>query len=1229
MAHSWTDAQLNAIGLCGCDILVSAAAGSGKTAALTERIIRALTRKDSPADISRLLAVTFTRAAAAELRRRISSALSEKLAEDPGNQHLVRQLMLLGSAKICTIDSFYNDIVKSNFQRLSLPAGFRIADEAELSLLQKSMMETLIDSSYAEGHEGFLRIAENFSSNKSDADLAEFFINVYESVRKFPEGIAALSMCAELLRQEAKAEFFATRSGSIVAEELISEFTYFNNFYHYALSGLTEEHAAAAYAPSFEADADFSASLIDAIKNKNYDGARNIINSFKPVKLGKLNKEYKTPEIESLQNRRSEIKKRIDTIRSKYFSHANESISTAFEGTAQLCDDLCNFISQYEKNLSEEKLRRGICDFEDIRRYTLTLLVNSDGTPSDIALSWGARFDEIYIDEYQDVDEIQDMIFRAISGNATRFMVGDIKQSIYGFRGAEPALFSEYRKNFPIYDLPHDAPVPEFKKGEGRSIFMSNNFRCDPSIILFTNEVCRKILSACGSSINYLPGDDLIFSKKLPEGAELHKVHFTLLKCDPDNKSKEQGDNASEDFEDADEEEATAPSEIKFIVAEISRLLGGEKKADGSPIVPGDIAVLCRSKSTCRAVAEELRRLNIPTVNDGGSDYLSDPGVSLVISLLTVIDNPQKDIPLAAVLRSPLFGFSMDELTRIRRKAPKNTSLYDAVSLAAEEELSYSEKCRLFCQRIDAYRALARSLPTDRLMRNIMRDTALLSLADCENGENDIGRRRLLRLYEYARQFEAGSFRGLYNFIKYLRGVIESDAELGNDGAEIGSAAVTVISIHHSKGLEFPVCFVCGCAKRFNFTKEAKKDFLPNRAYGPAARLRDSTGLARVSTPIFQASLMDSAKKQVEEEMRLLYVAFTRARERLYVTAFYRYTLEKKLDEAFYKNVCAGNFGALSAKSYLDWLLLTLNSNPAPDAPYTFDIITESQIPAPIQYTKPLSESTEGGLSESEIDELESTLEKRFGYKYPYSHLTRLPAKLSVSRLYPGVLDEDEEGVQYDPEKGDKIDRESIVKKLSTPTFMLDGETAAKVDYAEIGTATHVFMQFCDYGRCLANGIEDELGYLTEKKFISPRIASLVDKGQLERFFKSEFFKRLYSARWIRREQRFNVLLPADEFSDKPNFIEELRGEELLVQGVIDLFFEDADGKIVLCDYKTDRLSREELADHALAAKKLTERHKTQLSYYAAALERIFGKRPDDLLIYSLPLGDTIEVKIN
>lgn len=1221
MSHTWTDAQLNAIGLRGCDILVSAAAGSGKTAALTERIIRSLTREDSPADITRLLAVTFTRAAAAELRRRISSALSERLSKDPGNRRLVRQLMLLGSAKICTIDSFYNDIVKSNFQRLSLPAGFRIADDAELSLLQKSLMETLIDTSYTEGDAGFLRIAENFSTNKSDAALSEFLIDIYEAVRKFPEGVSALSKSAEILRNEADAEFFNTRSGRLIADELLRELEYFKSFYHYALSSFTDEKVAAAYYAAFESDSDFISSLIDAVNGRNYAAARNAINAFAPAGLKGLKAPNKTPETESLKDRRSIIKDRIREIAKIYFSQSCETISAAFIGTASICDDLYNFISRYEKDLSEEKLRRGICDFEDIRRYTLTLLVNPDGSPTDIALSWGARFDEIFIDEYQDVDEIQDMIFRAISGNATRFMVGDIKQSIYGFRGAEPSLFASYRADFPPYDLSPDAPLPEFEAGEGRSVFMSNNFRCDETVIDFTNEVCRKILTACGASVNYLPEDDLIFSKTMPDGSTPRQVSVTVIKHDD-----EEG-NSEAVFDNDGDEDASAPSEIKFVSAEISRLLSGEKKADGKPIEPGDIAVLCRSKSTCRAIAEELRRLGIPTVNDGGSDYLSDPGVSLVISLLTVIDNPQKDIPLAAVLRSPFFGFTMDELTRIRRRAPKSTSLYDAVSLAADSDFNYSEKCRAFCQRLDAYRALARSLPADRLMRHILRDTSALSIAEGENGESDIGRRRLLRLYEYARQFEAGSFRGLYNFIKYLRGVIESDAEIGNDGAEIGSAAVTVITIHHSKGLEFPVCFVCGCGKSFNFGKESKSDFLPNRAYGPAARLRDSTGLAKISTPIFRASLLDSTRRQVEEEMRLFYVALTRARERLYLTSFYRFKLEKKLDDAYYKQVCAGDYGALSAKSYLDWLLLTLDLSPAPDAPYTFDIIAESQVPSPIPYVK-AAQAAERSLSESEIEELEVTLDERFAYKYPYSHLTRLPAKLSVSRLYPEVLDEDEVGEAIEAESGEKIDRESIIKKLAMPSFMSKDDAVSEADFAERGTATHVFLQFCDYGRCTEHGVDEEISYLVEKKFISPRIAALVDRGQLEGFFSSEFFGRLRSARWLRREQRFNVLLPAENFSGNPEFKEELEGEELLVQGVIDLFFEDADGRIVLCDYKTDRLTRAELSDHALAAKKLSERHALQLSYYASALEKICGKRPDDILIYSLPLGDVIEVNL-
>jgi len=757
---------------------------------------------------------------------------------------------------------------------------------------------------------------------------------------------------------------------------------------------------------------------------------------------------------------------------------------------------------------------------------------------------------------------------------------------------------------------------------------MSNNFRCDENIIKFVNLVCSLIFPAC-ASLGYVPEDDLIFSKKPPAGYTPPPVSVILIHKDDSPAPADDTDNIeSTESGTPDDSSQLARPEMRYIAGEISRLLREGKNADGTPIKPGDIAVLCRRRETCSMVAEALGALGIPVASDNESGYYDDPAVSLVISLLTVIDNPQKDIPLAAVLRSPLFGFTMDDLISIRRQAGQSSSLYDALELAAGGESTLAELCKRAVEKLNSYRVLSRSLPADRLLRQVMRDISVFSLADDSESHE-----RLTRLYEYARKFEAGSFRGLYNFIYYLNNAIEASAKLETEAAEPREDAVNVITIHHAKGLEFKICFVVGCAMQFNFSKIRNADFHPDPEVGPAARLKDPTGLARVNNQIMRTTEMKRERSVVEEEMRLLYVAMTRARERLYLTARYSKKLENKLEDIGILRRYSGSYAVLSAKSYLDWLLLSVDTEPPAGAPYELKILTDNDIPQPV----PLPPAGYRGRTEQESRpncdpaELEKLFDERFAFVYPYTHLTRLPAKLSVSRLYPGVLDEGDDSYDISDTSGRGLGLHpeilTVPKKPAAPPAFASGNKGS--DSAERGTATHVFLQFCDFHRCKTRGIENELAYLVEARFISKHLAGLVDKRQLEAFFNSDFFSELSRARRIYREQRFNILLPASLFTEQPELAAELRDEELLVQGVIDLFFEDEQGRLILCDYKTDYLTPIELADPELAAAKLCGRYRTQLSYYASALARICGRRPDRVVIYSTPLGGTVDVEVD
>lgn len=1201
----WTPAQQAAINTFGRDVLVSAAAGSGKTAALTERMIRALTHPDHPTDITRILAVTFTRASAAELRRRISKALSERIAEQPQNTKLIRQLMLLGSAKICTIDAFCSDVVRSSFQQIDLPAGFRIPDDTELALLKRSVMEEVIDTSFAEGDPQFAALADCLTSNKDDEALWQTLLGIHSHLLGLADGIEHLKKNAELLAEEADKNYLSdTRSGRYIANALTEQLDYSISLYEMATEELSDDPVTLKkYLPAFEADLEFCRRLADAVRRADYDEARNVAAALPTKRPVGLPADAKTDRTELWRITRGELRADLKAIAPGYLALTSQQLRETFVSTGTLCRALYKVISQFEKKFISEKNSRSICDFDDIRRHAYTLLVDAAGQPTPLAREYAERFDLIFIDEYQDVTEVQDLIFRALSNGHNRFMVGDIKQSIYSFRGAEPSLFSGYRAEFAQHD---SAPEDD----SGVTVFMSENFRCDRTVIDFVNPICSRMFRACGPSVGYTVGDDLRFAKKCPEGYIPTPVSVVLISGD-DNSIPEGSSASSDEAEDSPD----AP-EMQYIAAEIRRLLSDETGSDGKPLTPGDIAVLCRAHSTCSAVATALKRLNIPVSCDSTEGYYTRPEVSLMISLLTVIDNPQRDIPLAAVLRSPLFAFTMEELSLIRRATPKANSLYDAVVAAAEGADAAAQKCRSFKDKLNDYRHMARALPADRLLRGIYRDTAILSLAPDESCRSD-----LMRLYDSARQFESGSFHGLYNFIKYVNRSIEAGSNGDSAPTEPSDVAVNVITFHHSKGLEFPVCFVCGCGKTFQF-KDSRSDVIFSERLGLGIRIKDSTGLAKLNTPIRHATALESKRAQTEEEMRLLYVAMTRAKERLYVTAQFLKGINSHLDRAYRAGQLDDPYPILNVKCYADWILPAISQAPAPSAPYTFDIIPRNAIRAAETYDT--TSSAAATAPSDDPEEFVRKLEERFCFVYPYAHLTRLPAKLSVSKLYPGILDEEQDAP---PDLEGAVD--GAVPTLSSMTFspaFLSGIKDNTITSADKGTATHVFLQFCDFERCEHQGVSEELNTLVKQGFIPKRMASLVSLEQIQSFLDSELYAQLRTASDVRREQRFNIMLPAAAFSNEPDTAALLSDEQLLVQGVIDLFFTDSEGRLVLCDYKTDRLTPRELADPQLAAARLSERHGTQLSYYAAALHRICGRRPDRVLIYSLPLGAALDI---
>ncbi len=1199
MARKWTDAQLKAIETKNKTVLVSATAGSGKTTTLTERIIQSLTNEASPADLSKILVVTFTRASAADMKKKISDALSDAVNKNPHSSHLANQMMLLESAKISTIDSFYYDMVQSNAASLGIPETIRIADESEMSLLYRTEMENTIEEMYKDDA-SFSYFMENFSTMANIKSAVKTFISVYQNVLSYQEGIHLLCNFEEKLRIAATQPFFDTDYGKHFKKQVSDALEHIGKILDRTIDCFTHCDNAKVlekYMPAVVSDRKTVIAAKAALAEDSYTKAKEIFDRYVPVSLGRGSVgdiDYDTKRYKDM--RAKEVKDKLIDIRKNYFFATEDELSKLIMKTADITNTLYHLLERFEKRILKEKMAMGVCDFADIRRFALQLTVDENGAPTELADSYRERFDHIYIDEYQDVDEVQDLIFRAIARPKSRFMVGDIKQSIYSFRGANPSVFAGYKGgSFPLLGT-------STEEDENVSIFMSDNFRCDKPVIDFSNLIFRYLFSHCGENIGYtvsddgISPDDLVFSKDM-KGRTPKKVVLALTANEEKKNDKKKQDEPAEK---RTEEEAlhSGYDQAVWIATEIQRLIRDEKeefdtdekKKGHQKFFYKDITVMIRSNTDLPILEEVFEHFYIPCQCREKINFFENPDVLLMLSFLNTIDNPHRDISLAGTLRSPFFGFTMDELIAIRQGNEKDGSLYDNLLKCAEEDTLLAKKCQDFLAVLTRLRHKAMTLPASKLLKSVYREMSVMSLSGSRSAN-------LLRLYEYARSYEGSVFKGLSSFISYVNELIERDTLLESDGGTSGIDAVSIVTIHKSKGLEYPVCFLYGIDKKFNDANQENLKF--DARYGIGLKLCDTSGFGKLDTPIYRTITDQKHIQNREEEMRILYVALTRAVERLYLVAAVS-DPEKLRTNAENRAEFSSSYSiGMKTNCYIDWITAAIHNKP------TNDFLTVVEVPKINTLPKrDIKKTDEEEIPEADQRLLE-ILKERFAFQYPYKRISEIPAKISVSKLHPRVLDETEE------------------LTLSDETFLLPDSLigAEQASGAEKGTATHTVLQFCNFEFAEKYGIREEIERLCEHRFIDPNMAKIVNTVQLEKFFRSSLYKRIKNAKKLWREQRFNILLPAAEFTEEKELF---RNETVAVQGVIDLFFEDENGNIVLVDYKTDYLTPEELRNRDLAAKKLIERHSKQLSYYEKAIEQMCGKKPIETLIYSLPLANTL-----
>ena len=1170
----WTDEQLSAINTRDKTLLVSAAAGSGKTATLTERIIRSLTDGGSPMDIDSILVVTFTNAAAAELRAKISRALTKAVEENPEDKHLKRQLYLLPAAKIRTIDSFCNEILRANCDRVGLTPGYRIADTAECELLAISIIEGLIGGVYnglapeiATPAE-FEELADCLTDSGRTEELAEVLRYIHLKCDSAEDGIHLLKKLIELYNTDAEIED-SVYGGYLMARyrEMLEHYISCYDRYYAAFG--TGSEAEKRYLGIIDSDRSLLTRLARA---KSYSEAREAILGYTLERKPTVRKD-KTERMDRFSALRDMMKADLADL-TEYFTYTARQWKELFASLYRLLSVLYRFESEFDRLFTEEKRRRGALSYADIERYTYKCLI-SEGRPTDIALNVAAQFDAIYIDEYQDVNSLQNRIFEAISRPNNRFMVGDIKQSIYGFRSACPEIFASMKNAFP--------PLAE-AVGDCASIFMSRNFRCDKGIVDFVNNIFDRAFSLVGESIGYRDGDKLGYAK-IHESGEPEYCYPTICMVD-------KGDELT-------------PAET--VAAKVKEILAEGRLDNGDPVRPSDIAIILRNaRGLDSEYATALENLGIPSCISGAKDFFLSPEVLLALCLLNTVDNPRRDIYLAGLLCSPLFNFSADELYLIKQTGCE--SLYESLRVYTEQNPDFA-KGRDFLSTLEYYRTIAEGVGVDSLIYKLYRETGLMSLASRSGGKEN-----LTLLYDYARSYEAGSFKGLYNFISFINNIIDKKTTFDDARAKAGVDAVKIVTAHASKGLEYPIVFLVESDSRI-YNKERASRLAFSEDFGISFRLRTPSGLAVVNNPVQDIINHRITAKLYEEELRVLYVALTRARERLFVVGECPVIdSEKYLTTLSVIRENLSEYSLRGLSSYLEIILACEGSEP----------LSRSELcPEARAEEREEREADEQPMAE-ENTALAAALRERFGFRYPNKYFTELPEKMSVSLMSPTILDGNDEDVTLSFDTVEEAESTEPTKKKKTlPTF-ITGDSAD--ESAKRGVATHLFMQFCDLDLLTQGGAREELARLKSLGFIGGEDAERVRIREIEMFRRSRLMSEMLSADKIYRELRFNVYLPATEFTADEEKILAYQGKDILVQGVIDCIILRPDGGITLCDYKTDRLSREELADRTLAEKRLREKHSMQLGLYSLAIEKIFGKRPDTVQVYSLPLGDTVSI---
>ena len=1197
----WTEEQSQAIHEKGSNILVAAAAGSGKTAVLVERIINKIIEEEI--DIDKLLVVTFTNAAASEMRERILNAIYKKIEEEPTNLRLQKQITLLNKSNICTIHSFCLDVIRNNFYEINISPNFRIGDTAEIELLKEEVLDELFEDLYLKEDEGFLKLLEIYTSYKDDEPLKDIVKSIYNFIQSAPFPEKWLAEKVKLFDIDIEnTDFAETVWGKIILnnyKECIEE----------NILGLKKikkeleaENELEKFSQAIRLDIENLESLL--VNLNSWDKSYELAKTFSFVRWPsskKINSE--TPAF--VKEKRDMINAKFKKLKDSIFIYTSAEVLSDLKNMYEVLNLLQAIILKFNENYKKAKLERNIIDFNDIEHLALKILIkDEDGkyVPSEIAKKYQDKFEEIAIDEYQDSNMVQEYILTSISKGNNIFMVGDVKQSIYKFRQAMPELFLNKYKTYKL--------KKEKTEADDLKIQLFKNFRSRKNILDTTNIIFQEIMSKDLGDVDYNEDEYLNLGANYEE-PQLENIDFAgkteinIINLEDTTK------DSQEDEEDNVKTERIENSilEARYVAQKINELINSnyyvlDKKEGYRKVTYKDIVVLLRSTTELSPIYEkEISDLGMPVYSETSTEYFNSVEIQLIMSCLKIIDNPMQDIPLVTVMRSMIGGFTDNDLIEIRL-ADKYENFYESIVKAriqVNEELR--NKIDSFLELINQWREASEFLALDELIWKIYMDTGYYNYVGLmQNGK--LRQANLKMLFERAKQYESATFKGVFNFINFIDKLKLRNNDLG--AAKIigeNENVIRIMSIHKSKGLEFPVVFLSSTGKNFNL-KDLREKILIHQEIGFGPNYENSELKIEYPTLAKEAIKMVSKRESISEEMRVLYVALTRAKEKLIITGIEK-DLQKSIESKekelqIYESEDNSKINPKileSYKSYLDWIELVYLKNKIKNSDiFEFNVVSKTEIlnqtvESETERKDVLKDIANKKVSKENMEKIKNILE----WEYKYKDSTEMPSELSVSKIKE--LSKDTE--------------EKIGITLKKPNFLIE---KTELTPAEKGTIMHLCLQKLNYKEEYnLEKLKNMVNNLVNKEIILPKEAESVNYNKILAFLSSNIWKEMQTAKVVEQEKAFYLNLKANEIYQND------AEDEILVQGIIDLYYITNNDELVLVDYKTDYVENNN-------EQSLEDKYNIQLEIYKKALEESLNRKVDKVYIYSTWLNKEIEI---